>query len=109
MVYMDLFCGPGRYGDDNPSAPLLIVKEVLSSRDLTSKMEMIFNDQDRDSIVALKSEIDALDIENALKRRIAFYNLTIDQDFCDSLRIPENIPMLYWLALSTKSTTLRLS
>ena len=34
-------------------------------------MEMIFNDQDRDSIVALKSEIDALDIENALKRRIA--------------------------------------
>ena len=53
MVYMDLFCGPGRYGDDNPSAPLLIVKEVLSSRDLTSKMEMIFNDQDRDSIVAL--------------------------------------------------------
>lgn len=94
MVYMDLFCGPGRYGDDNFSAPLLIVKEVLSSRDLTSKMEMIFNDQDRDSIVALKSEIDALDIENALKRRIAFYNLTIDQDFCDSLRIPENIPIL---------------
>lgn len=30
MGYIDLFSGPGRYGDNNPSAPLLIIQSTLN-------------------------------------------------------------------------------
>ena len=94
MGYIDLFCGPGKYGDNNDSAPLLIVKKVLSDPLLCSKIKMIFNDQDEHNIAVLKREIDALDVSGSLAQRIAYYNLTIDQDFSESLRITEGIPIL---------------
>ena len=109
MGYIDLFCGPGKYGDDKDAAPLLIIKQVLSNPVLCSKMRMIFNDQDVSNIEALKSQIDAIDASGALRRRIAYYNLTIDQDFHDSLSIAEGIPVLSYVdPFGYKGLTLKL-
>ncbi len=42
--YIDLFAGPGKYNDGNPSTPLLIAKHCCSSPYLKDNVWMIFND-----------------------------------------------------------------
>lgn len=42
--YIDLFSGPGKYKDNNPSTPLLIAKHCENDSDLRDMVWMIFND-----------------------------------------------------------------
>lgn len=69
MGYIDLFCGPGKYGDNNLSAPLLIIEKILSSTILTRKMLLLVNDQDANNTERLKREIDILDSKGLLKEK----------------------------------------
>ena len=41
MAYIDLFCGPGKYGDNNLSAPLLIIESTLENPKLLNKMRFV--------------------------------------------------------------------
>ncbi len=93
MGYIDLFSGPGRYGDNNLSAPLLIIQSTLSDPVLTEKMMFLFNDNDCQNIEFLKQEISRLDIEGRLKH-IDYWTKTIDLDTCKRLIISKNIPIL---------------
>ena len=79
MGYVDLFCGPGRYGDNHPSAPLEIIQATLSDPVLTQKMQFLFNDQDEKNIVSLKAEIQKIDVNSLLTNRIQFWTHTIDK------------------------------
>ena len=108
MGYIDLFCGPGKYGDNNPSAPLLIIDKVLSSTVLTRKMLLLFNDQDPNNIATLRREIDMLDSEGLLKEKIAYYNKTIDRDTYRQLSI-SRLPVLSFVdPFGYKGLTLQL-
>ena len=42
--YMDLFAGPGKYGDGNLSTPLLVAELCLKDQLLQSTVRLIFND-----------------------------------------------------------------
>jgi three-Cys-motif partner protein len=42
--YIDLFAGPGKYKDGNPSTPILIAKHCCSNPYLKNNVWMIFND-----------------------------------------------------------------
>lgn len=93
MAYIDLFCGPGRYGDNNPSAPLQIIQSTLADPLLTKNMMFLFNDCDPANIRSLQQEISALDAANQLKR-IDYFTETIDIDSYKRLHIPPNVPVL---------------
>lgn len=93
MAYIDLFCGPGRYGDNKPSAPVQIIQSTLNDPVLIEKMMFLFNDYDTANIDSLQKEISALDVDGKLKR-ISFLSETMDLDIHNKLSIPKNIPVL---------------
>jgi three-Cys-motif partner protein len=45
--YVDLFAGPGLYGDGNPSTPLLIARECKKDDFLKKNVRFIFNDNEQ--------------------------------------------------------------
>lgn len=94
MAYIDLFCGPGKYGDDKLSAPLLIIQSVLSNPILTGKMNFFFNDKDQKNTHILQQAALQMDTASKLKDKIQYYNETIDRDFYRRLSIPPNMPVL---------------
>ena len=94
MAYIDLFCGPGKYENDKPSAPLLIVQNTLANPALLHKMSFVFNDKDSNNTAMLQQSISQLDENAKLKGRLQFYNETVEQDFYSRLNIPANMPVL---------------
>jgi three-Cys-motif partner protein len=58
--YLDLFCGPGRYEDGNPSTPLLVLEKAINhfNPKVCQKLVLTFNDSDPAKIAQLESEID---------------------------------------------------
>ena len=61
LRYVDLFAGPGRFGESGaPSTPLLIVEHAIKTADLRSWLTCFFNDVDADHIEKLKLNIKAL-------------------------------------------------
>ena len=94
MAYIDLFCGPGKYENDKPSAPLLIVQNTMSNPALLHKMSFVFNDKDSNNTTMLQQSISQLDENAKLKGRLQFYNETVEQDFYSRLNIPANMPVL---------------
>lgn len=94
MAYIDLFCGPGKYENNNLSAPLLIIQSTLANPLLQNKMYFIFNDNDPANIATLKQSISQMEGSSKLRGRIQFYEETVEQNFYKRLRIPSNIPVL---------------
>lgn len=94
MAYIDLFCGPGKYGDNNLSAPLLIVQSTLENPRLLNKMSFVFNDCDSNNIASLKKSIIQIDTNGILSQRVQYYNETVEAGFHNRLRIPKNMPVL---------------
>lgn len=93
MAYIDLFCGPGRYADNKPSAPLQIIQSTLADAVLAGKMMFLFNDNDQANINSLQQEISSLDTDGKLKQ-IQYFTETIDIDSHSRLHIPRNVPVL---------------
>jgi three-Cys-motif partner protein len=60
LVYMDLYCGPGRYGDDKKSTPLMILESAIAKPELAKILVTIFNDEDEDAIEKLREEFKKL-------------------------------------------------
>lgn len=94
MGYVDLFCGPGRYGDNSPSAPVQIIQSTLNDSGLIDKMQFLFNDNDKNNIMSLRKEIASIDEKSLLADRIKFYSETVDSGFHDKIQIPDNMPIL---------------
>ncbi|MDD5568088.1 MAG: three-Cys-motif partner protein TcmP [Candidatus Omnitrophica bacterium] len=73
IVYVDGFCGPGIYENNEPGSPILAIntiKEVLnklgSARNLKSeKIELYFFDTDGDRIESLRGEISKTSIDGS--------------------------------------------
>lgn len=60
IVYLDLFCGPGRYEDDNPSTPLYILEKATNHKNpkVCKKIQLTFNDADSNNVEKVKREIE---------------------------------------------------
>lgn len=70
---IDLFCGPGKNGDQNGS-PLMLIKQVeyiLTSKPLKQKIlkiEILFNDKNKGNINNLKFHLDNIKINQSIKK-----------------------------------------
>jgi len=60
IAYIDLYCGPGRYGDGKMSTPLLVLERAIKKPELTKSLVTIFNDEDPEAIEKLKAEVSNL-------------------------------------------------
>lgn len=60
VLYLDFFCGPGKFDDGSESTPLLVMKRILESPSLHDKAVTYFGDQDKDATARLQMHTDAL-------------------------------------------------
>lgn len=80
IMYVDLFCGPGRYKDGTVSTPLLVLDHVINSSKLRSVTQLLFNDENPEFIEALKSEVAKVPGVETLRYRPAFRTEPIGHD-----------------------------
>lgn len=59
LAFIDLFAGPGRYGDEMPSTPLRVLGSAVKNEDLRKMLVAIFNDAHPDYVRSLKNAIDS--------------------------------------------------
>lgn len=59
MVYLDLFAGPGRFGDGTPSTPLLVLARAVDDPELSRRIQLVLNEGDEGHAAALRAEIAA--------------------------------------------------
>ncbi|MEY2537400.1 MAG: hypothetical protein QOG67_1140 [Verrucomicrobiota bacterium] len=64
IAYIDLFAGPGRYGDGTRSTPLLVLERAIHDPDMCRMLVTLFNDKDEDNSQSLLQAIKELpDVE----------------------------------------------
>jgi three-Cys-motif partner protein len=59
IAYIDLFAGPGRYGDDTKSTPLLVLERAVQEPDLCRMLVALFNDKNPEYARSLREAIDS--------------------------------------------------
>ena len=69
IAYIDLFAGPGRYGDGAKSTPLLILEQAIADPEFRQALVTRFNDKCPDSFSSLETEINGLPGIDTLKYR----------------------------------------
>ncbi|HBW38310.1 three-Cys-motif partner protein TcmP [Desulfosporosinus sp. BICA1-9] len=68
IIYIDLFCGPGKFDDGEPSTPLALLDMVnnFKSDDIRNKLRIVFNDENSEYIEKLKSLVSDHDVRSKL-------------------------------------------
>jgi three-Cys-motif partner protein len=66
IAYLDLYAGPGRYGDANKSTPLLILEKTIATPNLRSSLKTVFNDADIGHVQRLRQEVASIEGIDAL-------------------------------------------
>lgn len=64
IVYIDGFCGPGRYSGGEDGSPIIALKEALNHKSIlaNSKVSFLFIDERPDRVDHLKNELSTLNI-----------------------------------------------
>lgn len=92
IAYIDLYCGPGRYGDGNKSTPLLVLERAIAKPALADNLVTIFNDEDPEAVKKLQAEVDALPGIDTLALKPVVMNSTVgpetEQYFKSTSRVP---------------------
>lgn len=57
LAYIDLFAGPGRYGDGTKSTPMLVLEKAVADKEISQHLEVLFNDFDPNNAEKLQAEI----------------------------------------------------
>ena len=58
VAYIDLFAGPGRYGNDTKSTPLLVLEQAIKDPMLRDRLVAVFNDAEAANATSLREEIE---------------------------------------------------
>jgi len=86
IMYMDLFCGPGRYRDGSPSTPLLILEHVVNTASLRDTTQLFFNDENAEFIETLKSEVSKCPGVEKLKHQPVFRTKSIGREIVSKIQ-----------------------
>ncbi len=97
LRYVDLFSGPGHYRDGKESTPLHVLRNVLANTELISRLEPIFNDNDRDSASKLENAVKSLGGIQRLHFAPRFFNKDVDKSLLDSIGLRNDVPTLWFL------------
>lgn len=97
LAYMDLFAGPGRYGDGTPSTPVIVLQAAVKDADLREMLVTLFNDKDANNVQSLSETIDAIPGIDKLKFKPRVENLEVGQDIVNAFQRMRLIPTLLFI------------
>jgi len=94
IVYMELFCGPGRYGDDTASTPLRVLEQAAQDADLRALLVTFFVDSDSDYLETLEAEIAKIPNINSMKHAPAVIYARVDEELAEQFEEMHFAPTL---------------
>lgn len=97
VLYLDLFAGPGRYGDDTQSTPLLVLKQAIAHPKLRHMLVTHFNDKDENHSRSLEDEISKLPGIESLKYAPQVHNEEVGTKMVDMFEGLNLIPTLFFV------------
>jgi three-Cys-motif partner protein len=95
LMYVDLFCGPGRYQDGSPSTPLLILEHAVKTPALREVIQLFFNDENEQFIDSLKSEVAKFPCVELLKYPPVFRSRVISREIIPNIE-KTKVPTLFF-------------
>jgi len=108
-VYIDLFCGPGKYEDGSVSTPLLVLEHVIATPDLRDKLISVFNDEDAARTAELEKNILALPGIDALKHKFQIRTGEVDEELVEEFASIDMVPAFSFIdPFGYKGVTLEL-
>ncbi len=97
IAYMDLFAGPGRYKDDTPSTPVIVLQTAIKDPRLREMLVTIFNDKRLEFARSLQKTIDAIPGVETLKYKPLVKNEEVGQRIVESFQSMKLIPTLLFV------------
>jgi three-Cys-motif partner protein len=97
IAYIDLFAGPGRYGDGTLSTPLLVLKKAIADPKMHNILVTLFNDKDANNVGSLKKAIRELRGIDRLKYEPEVNNAVVDDEIKKDLARRKLVPTLLFL------------
>jgi len=94
---MDLFAGPGKYKDDTPSTPVIVLQTAIKDPRLREMLVTIFNDKELEFAASLQRTIDAIPGIQALKYKPLVQNGEVGQTVVESFQKTKLIPTLFFV------------
>jgi len=94
IAYMDLFAGPGKYNDDTPSTPVIVLQTAIKDPKLRNMLVTVFNDKTPEFATSLKNTIDSIPGIETLKYKPQVRNEEVSHKIVESLQTIRLIPTL---------------
>jgi three-Cys-motif partner protein len=95
--YFDLFAGPGRFNDGQPSTPLQILEIASKSPVVSSKLKALFNDADSQIADRLRQEIDGFPGIGGLRFKPEVTSNAVDDKYIEFFKSRSRFPALTFL------------
>ncbi len=100
VIFIDLFAGPGRYENGEPSTPLKIVESIYKSHgqtiDLNRSVKTFFNDEKKKLVTDLDANFKNLDYYERLVNKPVILNQQASKEMLKSL-LKQKIPTLTFI------------
>lgn len=97
IAYVDLYSGPGVFGDGTPSTPVSILEMAIGQEPLRARLVTTFNDKEPRTAEQLRSAIDALSGIETLAHRPQVSSLEVGNDVVALFRGMNLVPTLFFL------------
>jgi len=97
--YLDLYSGPGRYDDGNPSTPLFILENALNhtNHKVRKTIQLTFNDSNLQYVGKLKSEIEKFPGIEKIKISPITNNIKISDEIVKVFEGIKTVPTLSFI------------
>jgi three-Cys-motif partner protein len=97
IAYIDLFAGPGRYGDGARSTPLLILEHAIADATFRDNLVAWFNDRDSENTSALVKVINELPGVETLKHKPQIFTNEVGDKIVKMFENLNLIPTLFFV------------
>jgi len=91
LGYVDLYSGPGIYGDGSPSTPLMILRQAIEDDYLAEKLITVFNDGDEGVAAELRANIANFSGIERLRNKPKVYDYAVSETV---IRLARQTPTL---------------
>ena len=97
IAYIDLFAGPGRYGDGTMSTPIKILNTAIENPDIGERLVTLFNDKDKENSQSLEKAINEIPGIDKLKHKPQVKNEEVGKNIVKMFERMSLVPTLFFV------------
>ena len=97
IAYIDLFAGPGRYGDGTKSTPILVIEKAIQHPEMRQRLVTIFNDKNPANTGSLQQAINQLPGIETLKFKPQVNTQEVGEEIVKMFEQMRLVPTLFFV------------